>query len=1788
MKRIGAAANGLIALAVALAPPVALALWAGPQVLKQVDALLATSKPIIEQEATVALERPVRIGKLSPTLSIAALTGALTQKSLTVTAEDIELGSRPDEARWAGQVWLARIPRVTAMLSPAALQAGSFSTDGVQSIVVERPELVAYRTPDGKLSVESFLPAPKTPPDLSQPPFETTVKVLQARVRFRDFATLATPGKPIENALERVDATGDLTGGRTLRFAARAYPRGLTATRLSGPLDVAGTARRGEPGPRDDSPTRQQPLLSLQATVRNADLAYWLRYGVKPQPDLQLTRGRANARVSLLLPAQKDAPPLIHAEATFAGVDVAFQKPIKTSLAELGGSATFDGTTLTAAVSGKALGEPFQATGKLLELSSKSPQIAATVTMPRVPIAKGLALFPEIKLPQELALGSTARLEGATLTGSLQDPQVMARVSGATASWKGLPSVTASASVAYTQGTVEARAISAQLAGGGTLTGQGSYTLKSKSGTFDAHLRGAVLETIALLKGLKTPPSGQLAADVTGAIQGEKITGSGQAQLTKLSLAGLSFPAASARLALSGKRYQVLDGALSGESGALRVTGSGELGGALALSAQLVGADLGKLADAFGLPGVGGTISASAEITGTEKAPALLLHDITILQPRYRFDNHVLIADSAHAERASLRLLSTGQVRIELDPMQPLRVSHSPARALVYGTITGAKDSAQLNLTASAENVEVDEVLTQLSDEPGRFAPDALRALPGYQKVLSELEWTGIPKPPVSGVVRTAKATITGDAKNPQIDGQATLGRFLLTDFPLEGGTLAFSQTDGALRVHSIQLTTATGTVTGDAQMTKEGALSGALVANSIDLEALSSLGGLVEKQLGVTGALSATLALAGTRERPLLTAHLAEVRPLEIIGLPLADLEIGDIQIALIVSEDGPLEGTIQLPKLSVRLGGTTARATLSEVRFDVASQQVSGSFGLTEVVFQKIVETLRHAHVDDTEAGQAFIRSLYDIPSSVDATAALTGTLSAHLTPDGPRDRRASLRLTTSELSLKPEGATVGVSGQLTARATLTDERLSLDSATLTLADARSEEPTILRVLSRPDRDPKTGEMTTAKSWLRLPYSKDEKLEYHLTLDTNGIPLDLVNTLSPNALPFPIQGKASVTVSADGTAEIPRITASFYGDNLLLGKTTGVSGEFNAPPLLIDQVRFQVDIVGQNASTWSIALADGRLTHAKEILTFSGTLPYDPKSSKIAANRPINLQAALDDTVGLTLETLAQYFQSNSTPLSGTIRGNIQLTGSLNEPRLGGKLSLANASARFLDPFQKNGREVINPIQSLNVDAELSGREVRFSRAELLLGDIPPVVKPDRGKKSEPPPKITSAGKLALEPGSVIRFDNLEDFTRLFVRKDELDKDPKLRGEFNLKARFSDFQLDTENATALLMRESLTRTVGGGLEEAFKGSINGLLTIKGPLLTPTIATAPTTHLSLADLTFRIPKRQLPETTQSDAIVFNPRFEIDLETTNDARLTNPDRLSGFEFKGTGGVKISGDLAAPKIEGVLSPTGGYYQYPLSRFTVQRGGEIRLTYAKRFEAGQDVLQLDIRMQDVVAEGKILVSASSARSAQGTPTVFDPNRASSQIPDELVGKRLTITARFNGLVRMGDPTRDSTRTQTNPIRLSSDANVSELTLLSLLVPYQMLSQFMGNNSQQAIRDIGSMVTSGVGQAFLTPVTDQIGRLFGLDSFSLDYSLAGLTNFYLIRRLPEPFDKVTIEVRRSFQSRSGTGQLLPQLYGINYEIGQLRRGSRLQLGASTNEQRDNQLFVKGTFRY
>lgn len=1787
--------TGALAAAVAVGVPVVFGAYCWRQLLTRLDHQLEDIRPLVVAEAETALQRPVKIGKLSTGLSLATVRAVLAHPerypNYPLIAEDIELGCRPSELKDAGQPWVVRIKRASAFLSAPEALIGSFTTGGLRQVILEQPELLVVRDAKGKLNLERLAPETKEPPDPSKPPFQTEILARDGRVRVRDLASALHPGQAETHTFHQLSARALLTGPRTLRFHARLVPEGLTQTHLSGPVEVSGTVAR------EVTPDPTRPFLTLDATVAGLDLPYAARYAAPLPQELTLSRGRADAHVQLLLPPGKNPKPQLWADVRFQEVTGSVSKPVRLGVSGIAGQAHLEDKLVTVVLAGKLLEAPFQAAARVA-LSSPTPQISATLTMPQVPVRRALAALPSVKLPPELILGPTLALEHATIQGSLTNPAVVAYLAGGTVGMKGLPVLEQlRTKLTYAQGELSTDQLEGRFRGGGLLTARGRYRIAQPSGKplgqarwgggVEAQLRELRLATLESLKSSPLRPQGTLSADLHATVQGDHFTGTSLVRGKDIQVAGLTFPTTSVLVALDGKQFQLHDAALSGPVGAVRLTGSGTIGGSLALEGHIVGADVGRATLTLGIPGVEGTLSASASLSGTAEAPLVLLRDITLLQPRYRLGRQRFVADAAYVERATLTLKPSGELRAELDPQQPLRLYHTPAVATLSGSVTTKNEHTLLDLTASASNVELDELFQQVTDEPARFAPPWLRQSAGYRTFLEEVDWWGTTPPPGTGRITTAAATLTGDAENPTIHGSASVGRCLLGTFPLDGGEVAFDIEDRNIHLHDLVLDTATGKIQGEARLLAEGTLSGTLRADDLDLKAVSSLAGLVDKKLGIVGSIGLQVTLSGTKDQPVAVATLREVRPLEVAGLPLSGLTVAEIRIAPEIREGEALQGKVHLPELRVQLGEGTAatmaaRLTATDLDFDLGTQVLTGNIALTGADFQRTVEVLRHGHFDDTPEGQDFLKSLYNVPKTMAASASLVGKeISVRLTPDGPRDRRAKLSL-TSDLNLASDSPTTPhFKGKLTAAATLLDEALTLDSLRLTQLDAPDEEPTELRALPHPTRLA-SGETRTGKSWIRLPYDSKQPLEYHVTLDANGVPLELAKLFSAD---FPVQGRAAITVGADGTPEIPNITASFFANGLLVGNATGVAGQFNPPPLTVDLMRFQVELKGANKKDWNLTVADGLLTHEKENINFEGLIPLNQEEARVAASRPINL--SVSSAEGVTLKTVGQYVNLRGIRVDGTIKGRVALMGTLNDPLLGGKVEVLQAAARFPAPSARITRDSINPIRSLAITMELAGREIRFPQAELTMAALPP----RESKKNAPAVvlgNLPATGTFSLDPNSVIRIENLEDFTRLFLHEDDTKAQPKLRGEFDMTARFKGFRLDSENASALFVAAEKLR--GVGLEEALSGQLDGTLRIRGPLLTPLIATLPNEKLSLSELQFRLPRNFLPEGPQNSAPLFNPRFDIEVGTQTDAKLSG-EAGGAYEFRGEGNVSIGGTIASPKIEGVLVPTGGFYKYPLSSpFTVQRGGEIRLTYAKRFEAGQDKTQFDVRLTDVTAEGKVQVSASAVSAARSTPRATDFNRQVGLTDESLIGKRVQVTARFNGLLQLGETAQQAQGHLLGlPVQLSSDANLSELEILSLLVPYQMLSQFVGNGSQQAARDTISLLSNGLSARYLfDPVTKQIQSLFGLDSFSVDYDFNGQATVFFSRRLNEPLDRVTIEVRRAFQTKASNGTLLPQLYSVNYELLQLRRGTRLQLGASTNEQRDNQFFLRGTLRY
>ncbi|HVK02982.1 MAG TPA: hypothetical protein VM490_05880 [Armatimonadaceae bacterium] len=264
----------------------------------RLNAVLRQAAPLAEAELTRALGREVRIGALTPDLSVRTLLRDFFRRAslgvIPVTATDVAVAAG---ATFGSSPTLASARRAVAFVSIPKLIAGR-TNEAVERVLLEEPYLLLVRDRTGRLNLQDLIKPRKGPPGK---PFVTRVDVEQGTLRFVDFASKVRGGQT--NDLDRIDAAADV-GARSIRFtaSARGKPGTATARRLGGPVSAEGTVGRGTPGQGEFAPGAGTARYLANVRARDADAAYWLSYFVGEQPTLGQRAARADARVTLLAP----------------------------------------------------------------------------------------------------------------------------------------------------------------------------------------------------------------------------------------------------------------------------------------------------------------------------------------------------------------------------------------------------------------------------------------------------------------------------------------------------------------------------------------------------------------------------------------------------------------------------------------------------------------------------------------------------------------------------------------------------------------------------------------------------------------------------------------------------------------------------------------------------------------------------------------------------------------------------------------------------------------------------------------------------------------------------------------------------------------------------------------------------------------------------------------------------------------------------------------------------------------------------------------------------------------------------------------------------------------------------------------------------------------------------------------------------------------------------------------------------------------------------------------------
>lgn len=1721
-------AGGVLSLLLVAVPPL-IVLGLGWRVVSQrLDQALSQLAPLVSSEASQWLQRPVRIGTLEPVPTVRWLTDIVrrpeTIGTFPVVATDVVLGATADEQRVVRKAWLARAKSITALVAAPGLTGGDPAGNALPELQVEGLDLALVRAPDGSWPIARLLPKDRRRPDPTRPPFRTKITFRNSRLDVVDLATRSRAARTLEtNRFVAPEVSINLTGTRLILFegVARAAPGTPTARRLKGELRVEGDVARGRPGISPTAPGADAGPFNVTVRANGLDMAYASTYAPVALPAKRV-RGNADVVVHAMPRWGSKPDVLVRARVReFEGVlDRWPGLPVRA------GAGTFEWADgrVSVRIDGDVGGVRAHADGWVDGVGAQRPvRFHVRLDPMELPVALLTRNFPEFKLPSELALPERLRVANTVVSGTPDQPRVLSSIEADGIGWKDWPALASSkVPLRWTDNQLVCGPVAARVSGGGTVAGRLRWNRDSQVGQVDMAVRGAGLR--GLLANVEIPdnwqPSGQLDADVqlafrTGLKRGVPLSGRVVGNVRRPTLGGIAFDRAEFATEVAGNRIALRRARLGGDTGLLDLTGDVEIGGDVRLVARAVGIDIARIADNAGWPEASGVLNGLATVVGRPDAPEIRLEDFSILGPRVIWDGRDLSADSLRCERVEVSRERGGR-RWSVRMATPLRLALAPAELLVQGTVAYNGTQTSLDLTAQATQLDIERILPVLVARQVAWAPAWLRDDPAWMSVASDFGWIS-PPPDVRGRLLTADAKVGGTWDDPRVDGQFDVRRARFADVPVDSLQGQLSFVGGDWKLTGVEADAPLGSLRAEAGLLADGRLSGELQVRPLRLGALAAW---TKDSVTLGGAVGITATLSGSRQNPVLAGSLQVVETPSVGGAPVTDLKAGDWRLSGSVDEESRWSAEFHCDKIDARLAGSTFAVTGIQWKYPepvAAADVVWRIFGL-----KATAEELRQLPELPDKVNGALRRLAADLPDDIDMAASANARVSLGGAGNAPQWQAA--------VEIRGDNARVGPVQFPVATASLAWSGQKID-----IRGVRLEGPAAI---------------VEGGGILTLPDSENGPVGWDIRLESLSPSLELIRAFDPD---FPLFGELdAVTVVARGNSDDPQIQATAEGSRIVVKSPDQAS-------VVLDRLRVNARVYRGGDGDLLLAIDDGLVVRGDEQIGWDVELPVDPKGWRILASRPIRRMEAR--AIGVRMATLASFGRLPVEDVEGVLSGSLALSGTLNQPSLKGDLRVANASARFTK-IGSSRRHPANDIADMAIHLEASGRDVFVREARVAFG-------PPEGQR-------TSPGGVVDVRGS-IRLDNLEDFTRLFTRRDTDQAPPQVRGAYNLSANLAAIRPDIDNLSALAGIRDIRGQLG--LAESGRATVNGQVLVTGSLLEPEVSTPTAKPLQLTDVFLRLPRPSSLASTRS-APPIDPRWRIQMTVPGDARVVLTDTpVVRLEFLGRGDVELAGALSAPTIVGTLAPTGGYLRYPLARLDLQRGGTARISYGNQ--------RVAVVLSGVSAEGKI--------TGVGTQT---GRRSDSGLVNVGLGAAGTglettyrIEATFNGAV---DLTGTSGTDLLRQVVLSAEPPLNRQQILELLGARRQFDLFAAGDIEQAMLGIGRrFADTGLVSGLFRPLTSNVRSAFGLDVFDLNYSLDGTAFVRVVRRLPEPMDRFTVEFGQSFLSRDTSANRLPYRFGVNYELFQFQQRRwfvpRLLLGfAASSEQRDTLTFVRGTVNY
>ncbi len=989
---------------------------------------------------------------------------------------------------------------------------------------------------------------------------------------------------------------------------------------------------------------------------------------------------------------------------------------------------------------------------------------------------------------------------------------------------------------------------------------------------------------------------------------------------------------------------------------------------------------------------------------------------------------------------------------------------------------------------------------------------------------------------------------LTGTADGVfQISGRlnalSAAGHTKITDATVGGYRLDEASADisyhgGALRVENALLKSGTATLSAHGLRTDKGLLQADFAATGLNLDRLHYF---LDPYADLDGTASVSGHLEGTPQAPHILVRALDVPDLVVNGQSFAPLTLaGRYDDGVLTQMGKPWSFVVTIPRdyAAESAGHVEYRVdSLKLVLPTPAHPKRIPALALAAAIptsaperLSHVVATIRTTRWGQSAAGQAFLARLAGLPQPLSGTfalpkIALSGPLNAlSAQADLSADNLTLGETSIAGLSLKASYAAAGKPS-----GHLTASAHDIEAAGVPIGMATADVDYKNNIIT-------VHQIHAASERAFLNASGTANLDGNIDadLDASDIPLALLQTVVPTAAPYlrilPREISA-LSINASGPTRSPNYLGSINLSNPEVAGVKAVAGA--VPGFALDRIRSgAITLISATPGGPKVltvndlaAFKNGRL-----VATLSGTLPNP--SGFLIPHPGIRTAVALPDQdlhADLKVQDLSA-LALLSPGLVDSKKTSGQVAASLNFGT-GGLTGLVTVTDAALG--LTNFETAVNKINGI-----------------VVLADNKAVIQSFGGSS-------TKGGTFALTGQGGLSADS----------------------QVSVKLSTKDLSVDEGGKQSVLYEK---------FNSSLKAKLNGALSLVGPWLTPLLSTTVGAPLVISDAVATLPSASNAPAAAGGPPSFDPRFDVSVKLGTSRSKTVSVRSSLLKADAQGGVRLMGRLSEPRLHAGLTVERGQFILPpstLLKIVKPATGDQNSVQADYPVAGADGLPGLQTHIDLTAQATISVSPNSLSQyrsvasggiGESAPIGGSANTSGSRFGGQ--SQRYVITAHIHGLLNDPDPKKLALDLESKP------GDLSRSQMLAALVPAGSLLGIVGGGAggqNQLENQFKTALSQVVIPTILSPITDSIGTALGLD-LSVDYDTFGARGTIVKEIGP----RLEVTVSRTFATRGTVDQTVqPPQYQVKLGYSLNRR---LQIGLSTDDQRNNTVSLDGVFRF